>query len=145
MKYFKNKKTVFIIILLCLSLSPAYAATCNGLLTVGAAELISEVIGYIRIGVPILLIILCATDLSTVVLSGDDKAMKVAASRIMKRFIAAVAIFFVPLIVSVVLNLEPVKNSLNLVDDPTCGIATGDTEGLEEGVEYEEENESTPE
>ena len=142
MKHFINKKTFYIIIiLLCLSISPVYAATCNGLLTVEAAELIEEVVGYVRIGVPILLIILCATDLSSVVLAGDDKAMKVATSKIVKRFIAAVAIFFVPLIVSVILSLEPVKNSLNLVDDPTCGIATDDTDELDKG----EENENNPE
>lgn len=133
MKNLINKKTILaIIIILCLSINPVFAATCKGLLTVEAAELIVEVITYIRIGVPILLIILCATDLSSVVLAGDDKAMKLALSKIVRRFIAAVAIFFVPLLVSVILNLEPVKNSLNLVDDPTCGIATGEIDNENE-------------
>lgn len=100
-----------------------FADDCTGLLTQEAADLIAEVIGYIRIGVPILLIVLCASDLITVVTSQEDSAVKKAGSRIVKRFIAAAAFFFVPLIIQVILGIDAIKNSLNLVDDPTCGIA----------------------
>ena len=112
-----------LIVVSILSFDTVFAADCTGLLTQGAADLIAEVIGYIRIGVPILLIILCASDLITVVTSQEDNAVKKAGSRIVKRFIAAAAFFFVPLIVQVILNIDAIKNSLNLVDDPTCGIA----------------------
>lgn len=111
-----------LIVVSILSFDTVFAADCTGLLTQGAADLIAEVIGYIRIGVPILLIILCASDLITVVTSQEDNAVKKAGSRIVKRFIAAAAFFFVPLIVQVILNIDAIKNSLNLVDDPTCGI-----------------------
>lgn len=111
-----------LIVVSILSCDTVFAADCTGLLTQGAADLIAEVIGYIRIGVPILLIILCASDLITVVTSQEDNAVKKAGSRIVKRFIAAAAFFFVPLIVQVILNIDAIKNSLNLVDDPTCGI-----------------------
>lgn len=97
--------------------------SCSGLLTQDAADLIKEVIGYIRIAVPILLIILCASDFVTVVISQEDDAMKKASGRIVKRFIAAAAFFFVPLIVELILGIDAIQNSLNLVDDPTCGVA----------------------
>lgn len=99
-----------------------YAANCDALLTQEAADMISEILTMIDIAVPVLLIILCATDLSTVVISQDDHAIKKATGRIVKRFIAAVAIFFVPLIINVLLGLDEVRSGLNLVDDPLCGI-----------------------
>ena len=119
------KKRFFGYILFVLCLYPWFvsAETCDGIFTYEAASLIAEIINYVRIGVPILLVILCASDLTGVVMSGDsDDAMKKAGSRIVKRFIAAAAFFFVPLIIQFVLGLDAVKKSLNLVDDPTCGI-----------------------
>lgn len=112
--------TLFLVVLF--SFNIVFADDCSGLLTVEAADLIAEVIGYIRIGVPILLVVLCATDLITVVTSQEDSAVKKAGGRIVKRFIAAAAFFFVPLIVELILGIDAIKNSLNLVDDPTCGI-----------------------
>ena len=117
-------KTIFLILItMCIITCPiALAESCEGLLTQEAADLLSDIIGYIRIGVPILLMILCAGDFVSVITSQDDNAMKKAGGRIVKRFIAAAAVFFVPLIISVILNIDAVKNSLNLVDDPMCGI-----------------------
>ena len=119
-----NKKIIFLILIaMCLIICPrAYADSCEGLLTQDAAELLSDIIGYIRVGVPVLLLVLCASDFISVITSQDDNAMKKAGARIVKRFIAAAAVFFVPLIISVILNIDAVKNSLNLVDDPMCGI-----------------------
>jgi len=120
-----KKIIITLIISLFLSINIAFADnTCNGLLTQEAYDLILEVLGFIRIGVPILLVVLCSADLVGVVTSQDDNAIKKAGGRIVKRFIAAAAFFFVPLIVTVVLEIDAIKNSLNLVDDPTCGIAT---------------------
>ena len=117
-----NKFFILLVLVSILCVDTVFAADCTGLLTQGAADLIAEVVGYIRIGVPILLIILCASDLITVVTSQEDNAVKKAGSRIVKRFIAAAAFFFVPLIIEVILSIDAIKNSLNLVDDPTCGI-----------------------
>ena len=142
-----NKKNILLAVIILLSFNNVYAESCNGLLTQEAAELIVEIINIIRIGVPILLIILCSTDLVSIVTGQDEKIVKVATGRIIKRFIAAAAFFFVPLIVSFVLEIDAVKNSLNLVDDPLCGIDDGSIEGdgyqKEEDVktEYEEKEE----
>jgi len=76
--------------------------------------------------VPILLVILCSTDLVAIVTSQDDNAVKKSVGRIVKRFIAGAAFFFVPLLIKIVLGIDAVKTNLNLVDDPTCGIASGE-------------------
>ena len=115
------------------------AETCSGLLTYEAASLLTEIINYVRIGVPILLVVLCAADFAGVVISGDDNAMKKATSKVVKRCIAAAAFFFVPLIVQLVLGLDAVKKSLNLVDDPSCGIGTLTDDELKDEYKTQEE------
>lgn len=122
------KKIVFsLIINLILSINMVYAVDCDAVFTPEAYDFIREVLGYVTIIVPILLVILCSSDLVAIITSQDDNISKKAGGRIVKRFIAAAAFFFVPLMVRFVLGLEPVKNSLNLVDDPTCGITTEST------------------
>lgn len=136
---------LYILCILVLFSSVVKAETCDGLLTYEAASLLTEIINYVRIGVPILLIILCATDFAGVVISSDDNAMKKAISKVVKRCIAAAAFFFVPLIVQFILGLDAVKNNLKLVDDPMCGIGTLSDDELkdkyktQEGIEKEEE------
>lgn len=122
-------KKIFLILItgLFLSINVVEAADCNGVFTPEAYDLIRDVLGYVTIAVPILLVILCAADLTTIVISQDEGAAKKAGGRIVKRFIAAAAFFFVPLIVRFFLGLDAVKNSLNLVDDPLCGIVDNPT------------------
>ena len=71
---------------------------------------------------PILLIVLGSVDFANAIISGDQDALKKSGSKFMKRAIAAVAVFFVPLLVKVLLTLPGIKDNINLVDDPTCGI-----------------------
>ena len=117
------KKISFILLFgLFFSVDFVYAANCDAIFTPEAYEFIREILGYVTIVVPILLILLCSMDLASIVISHDDNASKKAISRIIKRFIVGAAFFFIPLIVRFLLGLDPVKTSLNLVDDPTCGI-----------------------
>lgn len=124
----KGKKNKLRLCLYCLSLfifvvTPVFAADdCNGILTVEAMEFIEEIIGYIRIFVPILLIILGAVDFGSAVLSQDQDALKKSGSKFAKRCIAAVAIFFVPTIIKLLLGLPGIKDNIIIVDDPTCGL-----------------------
>ena len=119
------KKVFFLLIIsTILSINIVDAASCETLLTTEAAEFISEIMTIITIAIPILLIVLCSADLVSIVTSQDDGAVKKATSRIVKRFIAAAAFFFVPLLINLVLGIDAVKDSLNLVDDPTCGIVS---------------------
>ena len=117
------KKVFFLLIIsTILSINVVDAASCEALLTAEAAKFISEIMTIITIAIPILLIVLCSADLVSIVTSQDDGAVKKATSRIVKRFIAAAAFFFVPLLINLVLGIYAVKDSINLVDDPTCGI-----------------------
>lgn len=65
----------------------------------------------IQIGIPIILIIMGSIDLGKAVLSSDDKEIKGATSRLIKRAIAAVAVFFVSTIVSLLMGMFSSANT----------------------------------
>ena len=91
---------------------------CNGLLPV--VQFIRRgVFPIIQIGIPIILIIMGSIDLGKAVLSSDDKEIKGATSKLIKRVIMAVAIFFVVTIVTLVMNL------FTKVDSEDTGDTTG--------------------
>ena len=59
----------------------------------------------IQIGIPIILIVMGSIDLGKAVLSSDDKEIKNATSRLVKRAIAAVAVFFIVTLVYVIMSM----------------------------------------
>lgn len=59
----------------------------------------------IQIGIPILLILMGSIDLGKAVISQDDKEIKGATSKLIKRAIAAIAVFFVATIVTIVMGM----------------------------------------
>ena len=63
------------------------------------------VIPIFQIGVPIILIVMGTIDLGRAVLSSDDKEIKAGTSRLIKRAIAAIFVFFITTIVSLVMGL----------------------------------------
>lgn len=65
----------------------------------------------IQIGIPIILIIMGSIDLGKAVLSSDDKEIKGATGRLIKRAIAAVAVFFVATIVSLLMGMFASANT----------------------------------
>ncbi len=74
---------------------------CGGLLAV--VQFIRRgVFPVIQIGIPIILILMGSIDLGKAVMSNDDKEIKGATGKLIKRAIAAVAVFFVVTLVSVV-------------------------------------------
>ena len=77
---------------------------CNGLLPI-VKFFRNGIFPIIQIGVPIILIIMGAIDLGKAVLSSDDKEIKGATGKLIKRCIAAVAVFFVVTIVTLLMNL----------------------------------------
>lgn len=68
-------------------------------------SIIRGVLTIIQIGIPIILILMGTIDLGRAVLSSDDKAIKESTSRLVKRVIAAVAVFFVFTIVKLIMNV----------------------------------------
>ena len=59
----------------------------------------------IQIGIPIILIIMGSIDLGKAVMSSDDKEIKGATGKLIKRAIAAVAVFFVVTVVSLLMGM----------------------------------------
>lgn len=97
-------------------------SSCNSLFTPDGLNLIREILGWVRILGPILLIILVAFDFASVVFNPDVKNNE-HYSKIAKRMIAVVLLFFVPTIVRAIFNLDGIKGLLS--DDPLCMNATG--------------------
>lgn len=59
----------------------------------------------ISIGIPILLILMGSIDLGKAVMASDDRGMKEATSKFLRRCIAAIAVFFVVTIVTILMNM----------------------------------------
>ena len=121
----KSLLFVLIISVFMLTVEQVFAAPipCDGILTQEAAKFLGKIIDWMRILVPILLIVLGSVDLGMVVISEDKDSLKKATTRLVKRAIAAVAVFFVPLIVKVLMDISGITGTL--VDDPMCGIEQG--------------------
>lgn len=65
---------------------------------------IKMVLKIIMYGIPMLLILFITIDLGKAIISSDDKEVKAAQSRAIKRAIYTVAIFFVGLFVTILMN-----------------------------------------
>ncbi len=69
------------------------------------AKVLAKIIGWCQLLIPALLIILTALDIGKIVVSGNlDEDLPKQNKRIVKRFIAALVIFFLPLIIRLVLS-----------------------------------------
>lgn len=69
------------------------------------AYLINSVLKYIRIIVPILIILLGSLDFAKAVTAGKEDEMKKAQSTFVKRIIAGILVFFVPVLVNLIMSL----------------------------------------
>lgn len=104
------------------------AAGCEDMYAIVA--FINGVLTIIQIGIPIILIVMGSIDLGRAVLSSDDKEIKGATSRLIKRAIAAVAVFFVSTIVSLLMGLFPsgVEGTNSWSDCWDCRTSANETE-----------------
>ena len=76
---------------------------CGGLLPL--VNVVVSLIKVVMIVIPIALIIFGTIDLGKAVIASDEKEVKAAQGRLIKRFIYAALIFFVPMLVGVVMNI----------------------------------------
>lgn len=86
--------------------------------TAGIWKLVGEVIYIIRIGIPIIVVLLGTLDLGKAVIAGEDKKIKEAQKAFIRRLIYGVAIFFVFTIVKMVFGLLNVD--LDKGDNKIC-------------------------
>ncbi len=80
------------------------ADNCGGLLPI-VRVVRKGLFPLVQIVIPIILIIFAVIDLGKAVIASDEKEIKAAQSRLIKRCIYAAAIFFVVTIVSVIMNI----------------------------------------
>jgi len=76
---------------------------CGGLGPIVA--LIKGVLKIVQIAIPIMLIVWGSIDLGKAVMSSDEKEIKGATSKLIKRAVAAVVVFFIPFIVNLIMSL----------------------------------------
>ena len=98
-----------------------------------------QVLGYVvmifKIVIPLLLIVFGMVDLGKAVISDDEKAISKALSQLVRRFIAAVVIFFVPTIVSALFNALSIMDAEEQADYNVCvqcvtNVGSCDTSGV---------------
>lgn len=106
-------------------------SSCYGLQPI--ITLIKVLLNILQIVVPILLIVWGSLDLGKAVMANDDKEIKGATGKLIKRAIAAVIVFFIPWLVSLIMNIVA-KNS-----DGAAGSATSFAECWTTGETTEEE------
>jgi len=71
-------------------------------------RLIKDALRYVQIIVPILIILLGSLDLAKAVIASKEDEIKKAQMTFVKRLIAGVAVFFVPVLVNLVMNLAEI-------------------------------------
>lgn len=76
--------------------------SCNGLGPI--VNFIHQVYTILQWGVPIVLVVYGGFDLAKAVIASDDKEIKAAATKLVKRLIAAVAIFLLTTLINVVIG-----------------------------------------
>ena len=72
------------------------------------AYMINMILGYIRIIVPILVIVLGILDLAKAVIASKEDEMKKAQSTFIKRVFIGVVVFFIPLLVNLIMDLADI-------------------------------------
>ncbi len=94
--------------------------TCQTLFTnTLLGQVITEILQMMQILAPIALILMGIIDFSKAALSNEAEELSKATARFVKRAIAAVGVFFVPLIVTLLLNFVAVDLD---IDDPLCSL-----------------------
>lgn len=71
-------------------------------------SIINTIMQYVRVIVPILIILLGSIDLAKAAIAGKEDTMKKAQADFAKRVLIGVAIFFVPLLVDVIMDLAEI-------------------------------------
>ena len=95
---------------------------CEVLISPELRELIDKYMTWIRILVPLVLIVLCMMDLGKAVMAFKEDEMKKVKSTVIKRLIIGVVIFFVPTIVNFTINFADTYFDANIFKNGTCGI-----------------------
>lgn len=80
------------------------------------SKIVKNILLIIKIGIPILIIILGIIDFINAMVASDDKALNEAKTRFVKRLIAGVLIIFLPSLLSVLINISGVLEQYGISD-----------------------------
>ena len=84
------------------------------------SDLLHTIVIFIKILVPVLLLVFGSMDLVQAIFAQDESAIKKAQGKFIKRLIIAVIIFLIPTFLKVILDIA---NSVwNTIDSSLCGI-----------------------
>lgn len=94
---------------------------CEGLLgdpekEDSVAWLLQKALNIVQVVGPLLVVVLSSIDFVKVIVNGDDDAMAKAGKKLGIRLVLAAALFFIPTLVMVLLDV------FGVTSDPTCGI-----------------------
>jgi len=89
--------------------------TCESVLGQDMINLLQDLFAAIKIVVPLLVLVLITVDMVKAVLAGNDDQIKKAQSAAIKRLIVGVALFFLPNLVNLILEIAGLYG--------TCGIS----------------------
>lgn len=90
-------------------------------------QFVGKALFILKILIPIAIIVLASIDLGKAVISSDEKTIKNASSKLLKRFIAGVCVFFIPSIIQIVFSMislvskdmqKDYMNCVNCLTDP---------------------------
>ena len=104
-------------------------ANCKSILTKSTEKLIKRVMDYIHVLAPLVLLVMISVDLMKAVAADHEKQMKESYTRSVKRMIAAICIYIIPIFVSILLGLPGIREVMEnagIVSNPLCYGATGE-------------------
>lgn len=96
--------------------------SCSGILDPELVDIINEIFGWVKILVPIILIVLSTIDYSKAVLVSEKDETMQATKRLSKRIVIAIIIFFLPTLIHLVVDIYNNVSPIPLTDLPDCGI-----------------------
>lgn len=81
------------------------------------AWLLQQILNFIKILGPILVVILSSVDFIQVIVKSDDESMGKAQKKLIKRLVLAALLFVIPSLVQTILEV------FGITGDPTCGLS----------------------
>lgn len=109
-------------------------------------KIVGIALNIIKICVPLLIIIMGSIDLAKAVVSGDDKDVKESTTKLVKRFVAGIIVFFIPTIIFYVLGLVNNSSSSSAFNNcNTCVFKVSGCDAIISSAETEEKNSASEE
>ena len=101
-----------------------YNQPCNDAGIMNAMKIIGYIIFVVKIIVPLILIVLGMMDFTKAVTSSDDNALRKALEALIRRFIAAIAVFFLPGLLLTLVGMAVEGGDEYTADGQTYGKCT---------------------